>query len=185
MDRLLTCDCGREHVVSPSQAGQEIKCDCGKILPVPTLRGLSELPLAQTAPGAESVPSARGARANSSGWEGWRGPAIALTSAGMLIACAACGWYLLQRWTVNTSHDVQAEIQAGERMLADVDPSELSATFDAFGQMGLRAKEPPNFHLWNLYADSRVKLAKISGAIAGVFAVLTFLLWVTVGKQPA
>ena len=48
MDRLLSCECGQVHRVSRSQAGQEIKCGCGKILPVPTLRGLSDLPLANT-----------------------------------------------------------------------------------------------------------------------------------------
>ncbi len=183
MDRLLSCECGREHLVSQSQAGQEIKCDCGKILPIPTLRGLSELPLAKTAPSTPNAPSARGAQVSSSGWEGWRGPAIALTSAGLLIACAACGWYLFQRWSVDTSYNIQTEIEAGERILASSDPNELSATLDAFGQMGLRAKDPPNFHLWNLYAESRVRLAKISGIVAGVFAGLTFLLWVTVKRK--
>jgi hypothetical protein len=47
MDRLLRCTCGRDLVVSNSQAGQELTCACGKIVAVPTLRGLAALPLAQ------------------------------------------------------------------------------------------------------------------------------------------
>ncbi len=189
MDRLLTCECGREHTVSRSQAGQEINCDCGKILPVPTLRALSNLPLAQSAAEGLEKDNQRGSytgQSNStgSGWQGWRGPTIAVTSAGLLIATLACGWFLMQRWMINTSYTAESEIEAGNQIFDGYDPNELSETWMAFSKMGLRAKDPPDFHLWNLYAESRIEMAQISGGVAGLFAVLTFLLWVTVKKQP-
>jgi hypothetical protein len=38
------CACGVEHLVVPSEAGQQIRCSCGQVLEVPTLRRLRQLP---------------------------------------------------------------------------------------------------------------------------------------------
>lgn len=44
MKYLLPCDqCGTEHEVDPSQAGENLQCQCGRTLEVPSLRGLREL----------------------------------------------------------------------------------------------------------------------------------------------
>ncbi len=48
---LLPCTCGRQTVVTPSQAGQAVRCECGAPLEVPTLRGLRELAPATAAGG--------------------------------------------------------------------------------------------------------------------------------------
>jgi hypothetical protein len=42
-DYLLPCTCGKKLGVTKSQAGQTVRCECGKTLEVPTLRGMSEL----------------------------------------------------------------------------------------------------------------------------------------------
>lgn len=48
---LLPCECGQAIAVDASQAGQRIACECGKLLDVPTLRGVRELePAPETAP---------------------------------------------------------------------------------------------------------------------------------------
>jgi hypothetical protein len=41
---LLPCSCGRQVPVSASMAGQQVRCDCGSELEVPTLRHLGHLP---------------------------------------------------------------------------------------------------------------------------------------------
>jgi len=45
---LLSCSCGRETPVSPGQAGDTLRCLCGRTLEVPTLRELRRLPMAET-----------------------------------------------------------------------------------------------------------------------------------------
>jgi hypothetical protein len=50
-DYLLPCTCGKKLGVTKSQAGQTVRCACGKELEVPTLRGLSALERVGT-PGA-------------------------------------------------------------------------------------------------------------------------------------
>ncbi len=51
MKYLLPCDqCGTEHEVDPSQAGENLVCPCGRTLEVPSLRGLRELKPATSGP---------------------------------------------------------------------------------------------------------------------------------------
>lgn len=191
MDRLLSCECGQTHRVSRSQAGQEVKCDCGKILSVPTLRGLSDLPLAEAAlqESGESTSrraagsATRGARAASpGGWQGWRGITMALAMAGCLIASVSCGRFSLQRWMVDTSYTVEREIEAGSKAFDELDPNALSSVWYTFGQMGLRDKQYPYFYMARLWADQRVQFAQIAGGIALGFAAIGLVVWLTTKK---
>lgn len=52
MQYLLSCPCGKQTPVASSQAGETVRCKCGELLEVPTLRGLRQLPVAEE-PGAE------------------------------------------------------------------------------------------------------------------------------------
>jgi len=40
----ITCGCGLKMQVEARQAGESIACACGRLIDVPTLRGLAELP---------------------------------------------------------------------------------------------------------------------------------------------
>jgi len=40
---LLPCQCGRNIVVDPRQAGESVRCECGRSVDVPTLRQLRRL----------------------------------------------------------------------------------------------------------------------------------------------
>lgn len=40
---LYPCECGRKIPVEPSQAGRTIRCECGKEIELPSLRGIREL----------------------------------------------------------------------------------------------------------------------------------------------
>jgi hypothetical protein len=184
MDRLLSCECGQVHRVSRSQAGQEIKCGCGRILPVPTLRALSNLPLAEPESPVSDAATTRGASAASGSWQGWRGTTLAFAMAGFLIASIFCGWFSLQRWLVDTSYSVDQEIEAGEAMIDKFDPNTLASVWYTFGQMGMRNKQYPPFYLAQLYAAERVQFAQIAGGIALGFAAIGLILWLT-NKKPA
>ena len=193
MERLLSCECGRQHRVAGSQAGQTVTCQCGKSLAVPTLRGLTALPPADPAPAAADTPGAAGAAGEaratsrrdtaSRRWQGWRGPALAVTTAGLLIALAACGWFAWDRYTIDTSYSVEAEIEAGNQMFETYDPGGLSEAWHGFGKMGLRSKQPPAFFLWQLYAEDRERRALISGGVAALFAALAATIVLTAPRQ--
>ena len=40
---LLPCKCGRKHPVGPAQAGEQMLCDCGNLLAIPTLLEMRKL----------------------------------------------------------------------------------------------------------------------------------------------
>ena len=50
---LLPCTCGRSITVSPRQAGQEVTCECGAAVDVPTMRQLRQLELAEATKSAD------------------------------------------------------------------------------------------------------------------------------------
>lgn len=189
MDRVLSCECGHQHLVSNSQAGQELKCDCGKMVAVPTLRGLSSLPVVTATPSTAAPYATSGDSSSLAGtpssrvWQGWRGPAMALATAGFIIAIAACGWYSLQRFNINTSYTVTNEIEAGNELLDSYDAGTLSNIWHGFGKMGLKTKDPPAFFMWNLYAQDRLRRAIISGSIAAAFAAIALAIGFSARKS--
>ncbi len=182
MDRVLSCECGKEHHVSSSQAGQEIQCSCGKILPIPTLRRLRDLPLA-SAPTEQPATAANRGDLSRRQWQGWRGVALAIAMAGFSIAAIACGRFTLQRAMINTSYTAEQELQAGEAMIDALDPNGLSGMWYSFGQMDMRFKGYPDFYLIQLYAAERTQYALIAAAIAAGFAAIGVVIWLTNRKK--
>lgn len=181
MDRVLSCECGKKHYVSSSQAGQELQCSCGKIIPVPTLRGMRDLPLAEAAPETPVTAANRGDSSKRQ-WQGWRGITLAVTMGCFLIALFSCGWYVLQRTRVDASYTAAQELEAGEAMIDSLDPNALSLTWHAFGQMGMSYKHYPAFYLVQLYAEEQTQYAQIAGAIAAGFAAIGLGIWLTTPK---
>src|SRR5678815_2344165 len=45
---LLPCACGQQISVSAAQAGESLRCSCGAMVEVPTMRGLRELERVET-----------------------------------------------------------------------------------------------------------------------------------------
>jgi hypothetical protein len=168
MDHLLTCSCGETHVVTRSQAGQEITCKCGTPIAVPTLRGLADLPPAKP---AEGHLSPLGKRRN------WRNPVMALVIAGFILSLAFSGWNLWTRSRIDTSYTVQDEIKVGEEYLESLDPHALSLSWDNFQKTPLTIKSRPGFFHWNNYALDLESKAKRYGIAAGIFAIVGLALW--------
>ncbi len=52
---LLPCACGRELLIEPRQAGETVRCECGRTCAVPTMREIQAL---RPAPVAGSMPAA-------------------------------------------------------------------------------------------------------------------------------
>ncbi len=78
---LLPCACGRRLAIAASQAGQRLRCECGRELDGPTLRELNRLDRVETQP--SSAPAA--------GWTGRQG-LIFLGAAIAALALAAFAW---------------------------------------------------------------------------------------------
>lgn len=80
---LLPCTCGQKTVVSAVQAGETIRCGCGALLQVPSMRGLRDLEHADAA----DSPSAR--RAPARRWEDRHRAAFSLVVAALVCLVVA------------------------------------------------------------------------------------------------
>lgn len=78
---VLPCPCGQETAVEATQAGQEIRCACGAVLEIPSMRGLSELERAEAGGAATTSSSASGRAGKSRTGRAARTPDIAPTAA--------------------------------------------------------------------------------------------------------
>ena len=58
MEYLISCSCGKDIAIARSQAGQEVECECGNTVKIPTLRGFSDLRVAVAESNAEESVSA-------------------------------------------------------------------------------------------------------------------------------
>ncbi len=74
---LLPCSCGQEIPVESSQAGQEIRCACGALVEVPTLRDLSRLERTPPEPAAVRATSEPGKAAAAKAGRAVRKPTVA------------------------------------------------------------------------------------------------------------
>lgn len=54
---LLPCACGAEHAVEARQAGQQIRCQCGMTLEIPTMQAITELQRTEAAQETRRSPS--------------------------------------------------------------------------------------------------------------------------------
>lgn len=170
MNYQLTCQCGRVLVVGRSQAGQEIECSCGKKVSIPTLRGLSTLPL--VADPSIRVGASTRTQAAETTWKGWRGVMISLSAAVGIIALALLAWFAFERLQVDTSYTEDVERTAGREMIDNMEIEDLSSLFEQFRTHGLGVRSPPPFKLIEIYARQREQYAMICGGVALAAGVL-------------
>jgi hypothetical protein len=138
-DHLLACSCGQKVRVANAQAGGQVACNCGKLLSVPTLRGLRDLELAPPLEVAGKKP----------GWTRLQGITFVL---GLLIA--AVGLYLIafyswryaqltvqgSDWLVDRTDDV---VRAQEAQINSMSAASLFDEWAKVKEEGLGEQSKP------------------------------------------
>jgi hypothetical protein len=127
---LLPCECGKGIVIDASQAGQQIACECGVLLEIPTLRGVRAL---------ETVDDATSDSRRSAEWDSSRG----LIFAGSLIlfvigAVVAYFGYDGLRATPKISRE--AETESFDKAIDDMSLEEVYETWKTIREHGLGAR---------------------------------------------
>ncbi|MEZ6134317.1 MAG: hypothetical protein R3C53_05330 [Pirellulaceae bacterium] len=179
MDHLLICECGNEIPVSRSQAGQELPCECGRTVKVPTLRGLSALPTVENSVKSSTVDS------TGSKWAGWRGSLFALAICTILVSGIFTGTCLYYRWTINTDYTTEDFIAEGDRFYDSLNPVELSLSWNDFQKFNIGQKMPPAFFIMGKHADRLDRWSMIGGSICLIGAVIAGGIWATLPRRRA
>ncbi len=169
MNYLLSCHCGRNTIVTRSQAGQVVLCACGNKLSVPTLRGLKELPPADALNVYRS--SSTTLQAAESAWKGWRGILVSLLATIFVCSIGYGAWNLFQRLRVDTSYTEEVERQAGRELIDKMDLHALNDTFYQFTKVGVGEKSLPPFKFIQDYAQQCEQAIYYSMGVAAVAAL--------------
>jgi hypothetical protein len=118
---LVPCRCGQKIPVEKAQAGEILRCACGKKVEIPTLMGLKSLQRTADAPAVRSTQSpasAKSARADRSrrisqpasrsGWGAWERVAF-LGALVTVVALIAVG-FILRRWPIAPYSDIDPHL---------------------------------------------------------------------------
>jgi hypothetical protein len=165
---LLPCACGQQHRVAPAQAGELVRCGCGKSLLVPTLRGLRALE-----PAPESGPSR-----TAPGWSRVHGAIFAVSllviMAGLaLTACSLVLYTLVSRHTTDQTSAVVANAEA-ERPTDKLTPLTALAEWQTEVLPGLRQQVEPHWISAQKAAARYLFWTKVGGCLiaAGLLPAL-------------
>lgn len=164
---LFVCPCGQKTSVEPSQAGQTLKCTCGAVHTLPTMRQISQL---QPDPGPAASPAA-------SAWSTrQRFVFLGAVLLGLsLLMAGVIGW----NWPV-------APVPAGrERIRAQIDTLSIVQTFGVWTDLlrGLDRRPPPERRAYREAVVWAQRWLMVAGGIglAGVAAIG----WGLVAARPA
>lgn len=133
---LLACSCGQNVTVENSQAGEQVSCQCGKKLNVPTLRKLRELPVVEDQP----------RQPTSSAWS----PRKGVLSAAFIgaITTAAIGGYFYWTFPELPEFDPQVHDSNVDQLLESITPAQAwhfwQDNYDLLGLVGFAPYQPPN-----------------------------------------
>lgn len=124
---LLPCECGQGIAVDVSQAGQQLTCECGKLVDVPTLRGVRALEVVEDTASGSRKPAE---------WDASRG----LIFAGSLILFfigVAVTYYGYEG--LRTTPDITREVekQSFDKAIDDMSLDEIYETWKVIREQGL------------------------------------------------
>lgn len=169
---LLPCSCGQKLTVSPSQAGGQVACSCGKVLSVPTLRGLRDLEVASLATPTQTKAS----------WSPIHGIFFAgglVVAAIGLVFLAMHGLQYTQIKGFNLTQDFTPAVVSSEMARIDaLTPLKALEEWHENVEHGLGEQEEPPWSKYKRLADYNMGRIKFGGValLAGVVVAIAALL---------
>jgi hypothetical protein len=163
---LLPCACGQKVRVGKAQAGQAIRCACGKSLSVPTLRGMREL---ESAPPDENLAKSRKVAA----WSPWHGAAFSggLAVAAVSVLLFGLNLYYLTGATYFSEDHTDAVVGSATGELEKFSAEQLLHEWHSLVEEGLGHPHPP---IW-VSAQESAKIYRWRTIAFGTLTVVALL----------
>ena len=166
---LLPCACGQKLRVRTRQAGEEVTCQCGAVVHVPTMRGLRQLEMAKDTEAVVAPPRSM-----------LQGPIFAigmlLLFAGCMILAASLIWPpVVLQYNVHEAGLTEAEIIRSNTPVEELGAYDLYEEFTTLRDK--RAREQTNFAqaIFEAALYSQNSRLLTGGVIAGIGALLTIV----------
>ncbi len=173
---LLPCTCGKKTTVVPSQAGQNVTCECGASLAVPKFREISQLEVA-SAPISKKTSRA----ASSDSWHAGFGAIGAVLLGFSLISLSFCGYYIFCRAQIDTSVTIDDELRAGNKYYDSLTAAEVILGYQEIVAYGMGVRDnPPAWHIEKLWAEWYESWAIYTGSTGlALVAGTVFFFWLS------
>jgi hypothetical protein len=171
---LLPCECGQSVPIELSQAGQKVRCSCGRELAAPTLRGIRQLQ-----PATEHAASVR-PRAS---WNPVKGALFAAGSALLLSGLIAAAYNYLLYYQTSQVKPSDEEFADHLSRIEQMTPSDLWDAWHFFAEHGLGDHESSVYVQYREESRRRLKNTAIAGVIAGFGVGLALIAMVIPGRQ--
>ncbi len=171
MKYLLPCSCGKSVAVAPSQAGQRVRCACGRTLDVPAMRLVRQLPPAEDA--------ATRPRRAASAWSRAHRLVFVLGLVMLASGAATAGYYQLVRAQLVTDEflwdDLEGACATIDRLTAD----DAWDVWVALRDLGIGPYAPPIFVHHRRIASQLMRYVIGGAAVAGggLVVMLLPLVW--------
>jgi hypothetical protein len=174
MKYLLPCSCGKSVAVEPAQAGQSVRCACGRMLEVPAMRLVRQLtPAARDAAGARrAAPS-------------WPRAQRMLFAAGLALlvgGAATAGYYQWVRMQLQTEEVPWDDVQGACATIERMNISDAWEVWTVMRDVDIGPYAPPIFVHHRRIAVELLRYVIMGSAAAGVGLVLMLL---AVAVRPA
>ncbi|MFM7070981.1 MAG: hypothetical protein ACKO38_04195 [Planctomycetota bacterium] len=178
---LVACGCGATVAASPGQAGQEARCECGRMISIPLLRELRSLP--QVEPPAVSK-AANGRRsAVSVADTSLRGRVIYAGFLLTILATLLGGVLLVARSRIGIEWSQELQSQADSQVIDSMNADEMFQAWHTMHTQGLGEKAPTSFMINRNNRAMLGRFATWTLAIAAVAAAGT--IGYSVASRPA
>jgi hypothetical protein len=168
---LLPCACGKKLVVDATQAGEQLRCECGTSVLVPTLRGLKDLePVDEPTEG----PAGRRSVTTSSGRTLGSDLAFAACLFLLIVSVVALIPLTLVWLRLDTSFNMEADVSYGNEQIDLLPVDQSWEVWKEFRNTGLRVGDVPFYTRILQYATvfSRVILGLSIVAILSILGLV-------------
>ena len=177
---LLPCSCGQKTRVANAQAGGQVACVCGKLISVPTLRGLRDLELAPPNQTGRAEP----------GWSRIQGIVFVI---GLLIAAVGLYFVAYYSWryaqlTVQGSHwFVDRTEDVVKSLSAEVSAMSPASMLDEWAKVKLEGLGEPSKPIWVTAKETidQYKSRIMAGAITLSAGALLAVCALFLGRAPS
>ncbi len=177
MKYLLPCSCGQSTAIEVSQAGQSVRCTCGKTLDVPTMRLIRQLPPAEEVPAKTRARDRRWSLRQRLFFSG----GLALLMGGLLSAA----FFQIGRAGLETEERPWDNL---ERAYQDIDAMNIEQTWELWTNVrddSIGPYNPPSFIRHRLWSARWFRAVAISLIVSGIGLVLTLSSFFARPQSPA
>ena len=172
---LLPCECGQSVPIQLRQAGQSVRCACGRDLVVPTMRGIRELQPTEISP---TKPSATRT------WNPTRGLLFGAGSVLIIVGLITIGFNYPRYKSADAFRPSEQELDLTLAQIDNSSPEDLWQLWHIYAKHGMGEHEQSGFVIARNQAQRFLQFVITGGVLVAIGGILVVVPLVMPGGKP-